>query len=167
MKVEEGDVLFNLAQNNRDKLIIGLGCYNALRREEVVELNISDINLENGTMKFLRKNKKMHTIKISSKIIDIIREQVENAWDKDGKLIGIGIRRVNQIFDELCGQAGFVGKQYHFHNLRAICASNLYAKGFNPVQIQKFLNHSSLKTTLIYLDISMDDFAKKFEDMDI
>lgn len=166
MKVEEGDVLFSLAKNNRDKLIIGLGCYNGLRREEIAELNISDINLENNTMTFMRKNQKLHTLKISSKIIDIVRQEVEAKQGKYDKLIGVTPRRVNQIFDELCEEAGLNGEQYHVHNLRAICASNLYANGFNPIQIQRFLNHSSLNTTLIYLDTSMDDFMKKFEEMD-
>lgn len=164
MKVAEGDVLFDLAKSNRDKIIIGLGCYNGLRIEEIEQLNVSDINFENNTMTFIRKNQKMHTLKISSKIIDLIKSEAEG---KSGKLIGISTRMISYIFKDLCKEAGFIGEQYHFHNLRAICASSLYAKGFNPIQIQKFLNHSSLNTTLIYLDVSMDDFMKKFEEMEI
>lgn len=164
MNTKEGDLLFELAQSNRDKIIIGLACYNGLRINEVSQLKISDINLDKNTMTFVRKNQKIHTLKISTKIIGLIRDEIKSR-NVDMKLIGISTRMIGYIFNELCTIAGFNGEQYHYHSLRAVCASSLYEKGFNPIQIQKFLNHSSLNTTLIYLDTNMDDFLAKFEEL--
>ena len=164
MEIWEGDKMFDGCENLRDKIIIGLGNYNGLRINEVASLKVENLNLAKGTMTFMRKNSKVHTLPISKHILPLLIEYVGDR--KTGSLVGIKDNMIHKMFKAEAEKHGFTDEgKYSFHTFRACCASRLYKNGMQPFEIQKFLNHSTVDTTYRYLNISKDDFMTKFADI--
>lgn len=74
-------------------------------------------------------------------------------------------RRIQQIVKETAERAG-ITKKVHPHLLRHTVATFLLEKGMPLEQIQKFLGHSKIETTLIYAESSTemikDGYQKAF-----
>ena len=49
------------------------------------------------------------------------------------------------------------------HKLRHTCATTWLKNGFSLPEIQRLLGHKSINTTMIYLDVSMDDIRAKID----
>ena len=159
MALEEGELMFDKAHSLRDRLMVGLMLHEGLRIEEVVNLEIANIDTDKWTMKFLRKNKKYHTLPI----VSALKASLEN-WIAECKSNGhtflfqsprvikpLTTRATRNVFndlrDELKLNSGYVP-----HMLRKCFAVNMYYnKGLALHKVSKLLNHESLKTTEIYL----------------
>jgi integrase/recombinase XerD len=172
----------NIAMGQRDRAIIALyyGC--GLRRGEGVNLNITDINLQERLL-FVRKAKgnKQRLVPIASKhlqdISDYIKEGREwflqyhhSEWQN--KRNGVPLPKkedetgnaliINQ-FGERFLQPEWRLKYLHkkaaleknitLHGLRHSIATHLLQSGMSIEDIAKFLGHSSLVSTQIYTHI--------------
>lgn len=47
------------------------------------------------------------------------------------------------------------------HKLRHTCATNWLKEGFSVPDIQRLLGHKNINTTMVYIDVSMDDLKAK------
>jgi integrase len=67
----------------------------------------------------------------------------------------VSVRSVNRALQEASKSLGLEGS-YSSHSLRKGMATRLHLEGVEIEMISKILNHSSVSTTLIYLDIGMN-----------
>jgi site-specific recombinase XerD len=76
-------------------------------------------------------------------------------------------RYLNQVLERLSNKSGVFlqdgQKQVPVscHKLRHTCATNWLREGFSLPEIQRLLGHSNIQTTLIYLEVSMEDIKNK------
>lgn len=76
-------------------------------------------------------------------------------------------RYLNQVLERLseksgvCLQDGLKQIPISCHKLRHTCATSWLKDGLSLPDIQRLLGHKNINTTMIYLDVSMDDLKKK------
>lgn len=150
--------LIESTNNIKHKLILKLlyGC--GLRVSEVINLDKSDINFNEGLIYIrMAKGKKDRFVKIPNSIIqdlesysNLLTEELLFPSNRGGKLTTATIQA---IVENSAKKAG-IKKRVYPHLLRHSFATHLLEQGTDLRIIQKLLGHSSIKTTQIYTQIS-------------
>ena len=160
--------------NIRDWLLFEITKYGALRREEVVNIKLSNfINIEEArhnpdlpiVLKLTKtKRKKERFIILPRDIIKKITEYASvNGIGLNDKLFNVSKGAWWKIFRQACIALGYVklssnkagedaiGTLYHLHNIRHTTSSNWFEEGVSIVDIQARLGHENLATTRLYI----------------
>jgi integrase len=147
-----------------------------MRREELVNLEWSDIDWHNNQIRILNKEKKRYHpkgqkerfIPIKDDLIAILKQRKKKAngsyvfGTKDGK------PRHNNILRELKRAAKRAGiEDITIHMLRHTFASHLVMAGVDLQTVQKLLGHSSITTTMIYAHLAPDHLKSAIEKIDL
>jgi len=145
----------NLKHNTMLKLCYGMG----LRLSEIVNLKIRDID-SNNMQVFLEKGKgkKDRYANLPQSILEQLRKYYKKYRPKiylfEGQDGGQYSRRsVQKVFKTALRKAG-INKQVGIHSLRHSYATHLLEQGTDIRFIQELLGHNSIKTTLIYTNVT-------------
>jgi len=143
----------------RDRAILELLYSSALRRKELINLDIDHVNLRDRTVTVLKgKGQKDRFIPMTKKAKEALIEYLEKARplynrNPNNKALFLGEwgRRlsaymINEIVHEY---AGF-NMKISAHSIRHATATHMLKRGANIIYLQQLLGHSSPKTTQIY-----------------
>jgi integrase/recombinase XerD len=163
-KNDKGIVYYEAMQlRDRAMLSIFYGC--ALRRNEVVHLDIIDIHFEKSLL-HVRKGKgyKERMVPITKQSLQHLQNYLYDGRpyfcnDKNeaffvtqsGKRLGgtMMLIRLKQLI-QFTGNAELMQKDIHLHTLRHSIATHLLQNGMKLERIKEFLGHGSLDSTQIY-----------------
>lgn len=142
------------------RMIVLLGVYGGLRREEMVDLQLDNVKLADGVIKVVdgkgRKNRDVG-------MMPILVEQVEayiakhrgkfgpGAFLLDAQGVALDNRTLNRRLKRLADKAGI---DITPHGLRVTMATWLEDSGMPITYTQSLLGHSSLETTRHYIKTS-------------
>lgn len=141
-------------QNKKHKAIISLAYSTGMRVSEVCNLLISDIDSKRMIITIRQsKGRKDRIVALTQKVLEILREYFKEYKPKEYLFNGqfelkYSHRSCNQIVKQ------YLGKEYHFHQLRHSNATALLEAGTDLRIIQKHLGHANSKTTEIYTHVS-------------
>lgn len=157
----------------RDKLIIDLFYTTGIRRAELINLEIQNVNHYDNTIKVLGKRNKERVIPI----LPIVGEQIVQYLNERKKIENI--KDVNSFFLMLNGvklSESFVYRliNYYFSNvsekvkksphiLRHTFATHMLNNGADLNSIKELLGHSSLASTQIYTHSSLFELKKVYQ----
>ena len=154
----------------RDRLIIDLFYTTGIRRIELIQLMISNININNKHIKVLGKRNKERIIPLIDSTIDILnkyllyREELksDNTFlfiTNKGKQVyeKLIYRIINKYFDTISTK---VKKSPHI--IRHSFATHLLNNGADLNSVKDLLGHSSLAATQVYTNRSIDEIKKVF-----
>lgn len=156
----------------RDKLIIDMFYTTGIRRAELINLKVQNIDLSNGVIKVLGKRNKERIIPILPVIIEQIncynaqRIKVENGKYNDYfflMLKGVKLndsfvyRLINYYFSNVSEK---VKKSPHI--LRHTFATHMLNKGADLNSVKELLGHSSLASTQVYTHNSLSELKKAY-----
>ena len=158
----------------RDKAMIEIVYSSALRRGEVVNLLIQDIDLANRQV-FIRlgKSRRDRILPIGESAANAIKNYLEKSrtlWLKSSKekhlfltIKGEALKKysMSEILAKYTKKLGF--QKIGWHTIRHTCATHLLKNGADIRYIQELLGHSSLHTTEIYTKVSNPDLQKNIE----
>lgn len=132
------------------KLAFLLGFYQCMRVSEVINLKKEDLDLDRGFIHIKQsKNKKDRMIPI----IDKLRRFFKH--------LPINVKRQTLHY-----QTKKYFPNYHFHSFRHSGATHYHnVKGFKIREIQQFLGHSRLDTTMIYTHVTPDNLKEAFKNV--
>lgn len=165
----------DLTDSNR--LVFGLGYWAGLRRREIVTLKPSDVELENGIMRFVRKGGSPEPIEYKAMGAWLVGMEIHEGFDRWLEIVDAAVtnRRnlnANLLWWEAISdpspdcerlarrlraslrEAGLDRGQFTLHQLRHSAATNLYRSGCPPELIRDALSHSSWNTTSRYAKTS-------------
>ena len=154
----------------RDRAVMSLGLSTGMRVSAIVNINISDIDFNNNIIKVIEKRKKVREIVIGDNTKQQLQKwiSVRNDFFKDINTDALFVSQkksrlstfaANDALKKYCEKAG-ISKHITMHKLRSSAACTL-AKGNIPVKaIAQQLGHSSIKTTMRYLDVFNEDMEK-------
>ncbi len=165
--LSENEILSILkaTQNIKHKAILGTIYSAGLRRSELVNLRIQDVQFDKN-MLFIRaaKGKKDRTSLLSSSLSVVLHKYMQqckpNYWLFEGvnrsKYSASSIARILHSSSQKAG----IQKRVTPHMLRHSFATHLLEQGVDIRYIQTILGHESSKTTEIYTHVSTKSLAK-------
>ncbi len=149
----------------KNRILIGLLYSCGLRCQEVRNLELKHIDFDRKMLHVVQgKGKKDRYIPLSVNLIRGIKKYISEAHppkylfqggdkpelsDKNSKY---SIRGIQSVVCRASKRAGIL-KEVYPHTLRHTFASHLLEDGASILTVQKLLGHSSLQTTLVYLNV--------------
>ncbi|WP_281237735.1 tyrosine-type recombinase/integrase [Flavobacterium praedii] len=158
----------------RDKLIVELFYSSGMRRAELIQLKLSNVNLATNTLKVLGKRNKERILPILPIVLEQLllyikeRSMLEEMVDGDYLFLtkkGLKLndsfvyRLINSYFSTVSEK---VKKSPHI--LRHTFATHLLNNGADLNSVKELLGHSSLASTQIYTHSSLAELKKVYKD---
>jgi site-specific recombinase XerD len=172
---EELSLLFSCCNNYKHRVMFRLIYSSGLRRSELRHLKIEDIETKDGKCR-LRivkgKGKKDRYTILSKKVLLELRtyflkyrpkEYLFNGRKKGQKISEGAIRHALENARKRSG----ITREVTMHVLRHCFATHCLEHGMYIKRLQMLLGHSSLNTTLIYLQVSETPLVEDFSPLDI
>jgi site-specific recombinase XerD len=157
--VDEVALIINSAQNLKHKTILMVAYSSGLRVGEIVSLQVAGIRRD--IMRLAVKQAKGHKDRYAI-LSHVCLSQLEKYWKAyqpekwlfNGRKKGtqISTRAIQYAFENAKHRAR-ITRQGSMHSLRHSFATHMLEAGGGIFQLQKFLGHKRLKTTLIYAHI--------------
>ena len=158
-------------ESRRDKLIVELFYATGLRRSELINLKVTDVDLSNGTLKVLGKRNKERILPLLDSMIGDIQIYLkedrnelpmaaEAPWlfltGKGAKLYETLVYRIINSYFSLTSTK--VKKSPHI--LRHSFATHLLNEGADLNAVKELLGHASLASTQVYTHNSVAELKK-------
>lgn len=177
LSIDEVEKIISQTLNIKHKALISIAYSTGMRREEVRSMKASDIDSKSMFVKVVQgKGKKDRYTILSVKALELLRQYYkmerpvnflfENS-SKKGKQLSCST--LGKIVKNAAKRAG-IKKKVSFHTLRHCFATHMLEKGINIRAIQKFMGHTSIKTTSNYMHIAKIDLGSitsPLDNMDI
>lgn len=156
---------------HRDKAILMLFMETGMRCTALSEINVSDVDLNKGTISVINKGHKPFVYKIEGKLVEAlllwIRDRKEFLKDKEMDALFVSDRKkritsrtISRLVEKYSEDA--LGYSISPHKLRAAYANIILRKSNGNIYLtQRLLDHASPNTTKIYLD----DISEEDKDM--
>lgn len=155
---EEIRKLLKSCKNEREKLIFLLLYSTGLRVSELTNLTLEDIDLKNNFLVVRGgKGKKDRIVPLNKKIVDLIKNYLENRKSDSIYLINNKFgNKISTVYIEKMIRE--IGKRANIkvtcHMLRHSFATHMLENGADIRIIQEILGHEKLSTTQIYTKIT-------------
>jgi len=173
---DEIEKILKATQNLKHKAILSLIYSCGLRRSELLNLEIKDIDSKRNLLIIRNaKGRKDRLVPLSVKTLDLLRNYYKQYKTKkylfEGYIEGeqYSAESLQNILRRSVKKAG-INKAVTLHWLRHSYATHLLEAGTDLRYIQEILGHKSSKTTEIYTQVSTNMLQKiksPFDDMDI
>ncbi len=132
----------------RNLLLIDLACKTGLRRSEIANLKVADIDLLRACLTVrLGKGQKDRIIDLTPSLLEALRVYTKGRAP-DERVFGLSPTRISGLVHKAAKQAGV---DIHTHSLRHLFASTLVDQGTDLETVRRLLGHTSLSTTQVYL----------------
>ena len=153
----------------RNYAIVTILAYAGLRITECLNLRKSDICLESSELKVTNgKGEKARIVIINSKIVSAVREyqktdRVDSEWlFHNSRGERLNQTTINRVFKLCCPK----GHNITPHTLRHFYAINAVSSGiFTIPEIANQMGHSSIKTTMKYMNPNLEEIRRKIEEL--
>jgi integrase/recombinase XerD len=155
---EEVQAMIDAAGNLRDKLVVSLLYCTGMRVSELVGIRVSDVDLEEGSIRVRGKGGRERVVFFDSRTRQLLAEYLptvkgcEYLFPARGGEGHMHYVTVERIIRKLAKAAG-LKKRVTPHVLRHSFATISLAKGMDVREIQELLGHASLRSTQIYTHV--------------
>lgn len=165
----------NTPNGLRHYTLINLMYDTAARVSEVINIKIEDLSYgSNNSIRIKGKGNKYRIVYITSHTVKLINDYLKKYGIKSGylflnkqkkKMTRFGVEfLVNKYYDLACQKCSTLkSKNVTPHTFRHTKACHMLINGTALPVIQRFLGHSSVTTTEIYLDLTSDAVIKAVE----
>jgi integrase/recombinase XerC len=157
---------------DRNLLLFSLLLNLCLRASEVTEIQLSDLQIDNGnnSLYVKRKGGKQKELPVNEDLRELFVTWL--AWREENKGVDspylflsthgnkLDRKQIHWIVQKALQRAGIVKRKKGPHLLRHTGASILAADKVNPAIIQNLLDHENLSSTQKYLHFSKEDLVK-------
>lgn len=168
LSVDEIQAMFNVCENLKHKVILGILYSCGLRVSELINLKWSHIDRSRMIINIIQaKGAKDRQVGLNEFLIPLLEKYynqykpIEYVLNGQNGSAQYTDRSVGQVIKQLATKAG-IKKKVHTHLIRHCTFTHLVEMGTDINLIQKLAGHSSVKTTNIYCHIS-DNLISKIQ----
>ncbi len=151
------------------KLILSTG----IRREEITEIKLKNLNLQKGTLTVIGKGNKSRSVLLFNSTINLLITYLEyRSTHKHSNspylfLSERGNKLTKQAINNIFNIYSTPELSVSPHQLRHYFASDMLESGtYTLVELQNQLGHSNISTTSRYLHARIDNMRKKLDEYD-
>ena len=151
------------AKGTRDKAMLELMYATGIRVSELIELNVSDVNLQTGSIRCYSKNRERfipmypYAVSILKDYLDHVRSSMVSSEENEALFVNMsGERMSRQGFWKIIKyyqNKAKIKKDITPHMLRHSFAAHLLENGADLKSVQKMLGHSDISSTLFYTQL--------------
>lgn len=150
------------------KLFLQTGC----RLSELLQLEISQINLKEKHVRFLGKGSKERIVPLTDStcqaIMDYLAVRPPAALNSKQVFLSvygwpISASNVYSLFESICIRAGIQQENVSIHTLRHTCFTLLLKAGVDIATIKEIAGHEDINTTSIYLHVTQNEVRTAME----
>lgn len=148
------------AKGYRDRAMLELLYATGIRVTELIDLNISDINLSEGVIRCHSRDKERYipmypkAVKALADYLELVRPQMIAMPDEEALFVNVGGERMSrQGFWKLIKhyqKKAKIDKEITPHTLRHSFAAHLLENGADIHAIQEMLGHADISSTQVY-----------------
>lgn len=139
----EYDKIISVIDNIEDELLVKMAVTTGLRREDLCDVKISNINFNDGLLTFYESKKKIdRSIYLNLDLLLLIKKFLKTQGKRE-TLFSFGGRTAYRHLNHWCQIAGIPERP--FHALRATCVKFCQVAGWKPEQVCK-LTGDTLRT---------------------
>ncbi|ABN70257.1 phage integrase family protein [Staphylothermus marinus F1] len=162
---EEVHKLLESIRDPLDKLILSILLDTGLRSKELLGIRVSDIDFENRTITITStKYDKERKVLVTSRTMELIRSWIKlNNLEKEDRLIPLTYSGLYKRIKRLGRRASIPAWKIRPHILRHTFATQALRKGLSLPYLQRLLGHSDIKTTQIYLHVTIEDIRSEYD----
>ena len=175
LSIEEVDKLLDIEVidhiSARNKAMLELMYASGLRVTELINLKPNDVDLENNTVRTMRKEKKERIIPIGDYATVAVKNYLYNYRPDNKKCDYLFL---NNHYNQMTRQGYFkvmkklllekgINIKFSPHTLRHSFASHMLSNGADLRTIQELLGHSNISTTEIYLYVNSKEIRKNYD----
>lgn len=167
LSVDEVQRMFDVCDNKKHKVILGLLYSCSLRVSELINLKWKDIDRSRMIINIIQaKGNKDRQVGLNDKLLllleDYYRDYKPVVYVLNGQFDATQYsdRSVGEVIKQLGKKAGIKNKRLYTHLIRHTSATHMVESGIDINLIQKLLGHSNVKTTNIYTHISHNHISK-------
>jgi integrase/recombinase XerD len=171
MNVQEVAALIGVCENAKHQLMLKIIYGSGLRRSELLQLRIGDVDLHRK-MLFIRggKGKKDRTSILAKNVIPELVRYLEEYKPGFWLFEGWAGRQYSEsslqkVFEKAVKKSG-ITKSVSLHTLRHSFATHLLESGVSTRSIQVLLGHESIKTTELYTHVAAHDLERMTSPLD-
>ncbi|RLE98611.1 MAG: recombinase XerC [Thermoprotei archaeon] len=154
---DEVEAMINAASNLRDKLIVSMLYSTGMRVSELVNVRVSDVNLEERSIRVRGKGGKERVVFFNGKTHSLLVEYLKHMRPDEYLFPGRGGGHIHYVTVErivrTLAKAAGIRKRVTPHVLRHSFATHSLTRGMDIREIQELLGHASLKTTQVYTHV--------------
>lgn len=156
----------------RDYAIIATFLFTGIRREELTNITLDDVDMESGTILIHGKGDKERKVFINENLRPVLSEYMLSYRNKiktfaDSKYLfpsskseKMSVRAVSDIVDKAMENAGIKEKRVGAHILRKWFATTAFSGTGDIATVSKLLGHSSPTVTMRYVQIGEDTMRR-------
>lgn len=174
LEPHEVNAFFETLKTTRDRAIVTLMLICGLRCMEVLGIELSDINTLALTLRVRGKGNKERMVPLPQNVLNIVEKYMETerpSRTKDDALFVVqkGPRRgMRMTIEGLRGifrynRAASGIKHANAHRFRHTFGRNMAAAGVSIPALQRLLGHADHRTTLKYINLTLQDVYADFE----
>lgn len=174
LEPHEVNTFFATIKTSRDRAIVALMLVCGLRCMEVLNINIDDINTLSQKIKVRGKGNKERIVPVPVEVLQIIEKYMETerpVRTKEAALfltqkgprrgMAMTIEGLRGVFRYNRAASGV--SHANAHRFRHTFGRNMAAAGVSLPALQKLLGHSDHRTTLKYINLTLQDVHDDFE----
>lgn len=163
---EELDTVFRTKQlslsteiGTRNRAMIAFMLDTGVRRAEVANLELKDLDIAEGQARIIGKGRKERFVFFAPSTTGLLKRWLAIRGDEPGSMFWLSFEGVKMVFNRIKREAGL--KVFHPHQLRHTTATNLLSGGADTHSVRRMLGHASVLTTERYLSMSASDLKAK------
>jgi len=163
---EEVATLLSAASKPVEKLVVGLFVTTGLRSRELLELRVEDVDFNRRVIRVKSaKYGKERLVTAPQEVFEMLEAWIKlnNLKPKD-KLFKLSYSALYKKLKSLARRAGIDPSRMRPHVLRHTFATTAIRRGMSLASLQRLLGHSDIRTTQVYLHITIDDIKKEYEE---
>ena len=170
----DSDIFEDDFEGIRDKVLITILYSTGIRRSELINIKISDIDLHNKQLKVLGKRNKERIVPLLSSVVDLIEAYIQIKNDFFKNELNSGYLFVTQKGKKMYGMLVYrlinsylskvsVKHKKSPHMIRHTFATHLLNNGADLNAIKELLGHTSLAATQVYTHTSVQHLKEIYK----
>lgn len=167
LTIDEVKAIINSPSNDKEKMILSTLYYTGARINELININTSDINFDNKSLKIIGKGNKIRIVPLIDEYMNLLKNYISKNNISNNEILLKSNQKDKYTSNGIRYIISKYTKNISFkvtpHTFRHSIASHLLEADTSIIYIRDFLGHEHISTTEIYAKVNLSLKKKALE----